>query len=234
MIRKIRLADAKGRDGLVYLSSPSCMAGPGLHGLQGNTVRFERIIKSPMDRNEPALRRQYNDDDSLVRALIDADPEIDMEIAGRIAGPCDRVWVNPEGEPLYAATMLEIVYGPDGVEKEQRPPIDVEANMGEDMPLRWSARFFKPEELIRRFATTRKFQILHSDGLTFDFLLGMARMLEEKNAFVSIGAGPRGRDPLILERNGTPYRAFLEGHVKGDDYLLILHLSNLELKRSTS
>ena len=231
MIRKVRLEDMKGRDGLVWLSSPARWAKPELLTPDGGDVRFERIIKSPMDRSESALRHQYKDDDSLARALINGDPEIDVESAGRAAGYCDRVWVDPEGAPLYAATMMEIVYGLDGTEKERRAPIDVESNVGEDMPLRWTGRFYQPEEIVRRFAITRKFQILHTDGLTFDFLHRMAGMLEKKDALVSIGAGPKGRDPLILERNGTPHRAFLEGRTKGDEYLLILHLSNLELKR---
>ena len=234
MIRKIRLEDAKGLDGLVWLSPPPRTAEPEFRALDGGPVRFERIIKSPMDRNETALRRQHQDDDSLVRALIDGDPEIDMEAAGRIAGPCDRVWVDPESEPLYAATMMEIVYGPDGAEKERRAPVDADANVGEDMPLRWTGRFFQREEIVRRFAITRKLQVLHSDGLTFDFLHRMAEALEKKEALVSIGAGPKGRDPLILECNGTPLRAFLEGRTKGDEYLLILHLSDLELKRPPS
>ena len=234
MIRKVRLEDNKGRDGLVWLSSPPRAAGPELRTPDGKQVRFERIIKSPMERSEATLRRQYKDDDYMSRALIDGDPEIDMESAGRIAGPCDRVWVDPEGEPLYAATMMEVVYGTDGMEKERRTPVDVEANIGEDMPLRWTGRFFRSEVIVRRFAITRKFQFLHTDGLTFDFLHRMAGMLERKDALVSIGAGPKGRDPLIFERNGTPHRAFLEGRTNGKKHMLILHLSNLEIKRPAS
>lgn len=232
MIRKVRLTDDKGRDGLVYLAPPPPRnAEPECRTPDGGAVRFERIIKNPMDRSEKALRRLHANADSLARALIDGDPEIDMESAGRFAGPCDRVWVDPEGAPLYAATMMEVVYGPDGVEKERRAPVDVEANVGENMPLRWTGRFFQREEIIRRFAIARKFQILHTDSLTFDFLHRMADMLREKDALVSIGAGPRGRDPLILERNGTPHRAFLEGRTQGDEYRLVLHLSDMELKR---
>jgi hypothetical protein len=34
-----------------------------------------------------------------------------------------------------------------------------------------------------------------------------------------------------MNRGGRPYNAFLEGRVKGEAYCLILHLSNMELKR---
>jgi len=229
MIRKVRLEDAKGRDGLVWLSSPPSTAKPEFRAPDGGAVHFKRIIKSLMDRSENTLRRQYKDDDSLAHALMDGDPEIDMEVSGRVAGACDRVWVDQEGEPLYAATMQEVVYGPGGIEKERRTPIDTEANVSEEMPLKWTGHFFRREEIIRRFAITRKFQILHADGLTFVFLHRMAAVLEKKDALVSMGAGNKGRDPLVFERNGTPHRAFLEGRTNGEKYLLILHLSNLEL-----
>ncbi|HPQ70589.1 MAG TPA: hypothetical protein PKW95_15800 [bacterium] len=231
MMRKIRLEDLKGRDGLVWISSPTHMAKQEFRTPDGGPVHFERIIKSPIERGEIALRHHYKDDDSLARALTQGDPEIDMEAAGRVTGPCDRVWVDPEGIPLYAATMMEVVYEPDGMEKERRVPVDKEANIGEGMPLRWTGRFYQREEIVRRFAITRKFQVLHSDGLTFDFLHRMAATLEKKKVLVSIGAGAKGRDQLILERNGTPYRAFLEGRTNGEKYILVLHLSNLELKR---
>ena len=39
------------------------------------------------------------------------------------------------------------------------------------------------------------------------------------------------RAPLIFQTNGTPYRAFLEGRVEGERFQLLLHLSNMELKR---
>ena len=234
MMRRVRLMDDKGRDGLVVLTSPPRTHKPDPRTPDGGAVRYERIIKSPIDRCETALRRLHLYDDSLARALIDADPELDMESAGRIAGHCDRVWINPEGEPLYSASILEVVYSPDGLEKERRAPAEVEANVGEDMPLRWTGRFFMREEIVRRFAITRKFQIMHTDGLTFDFLHRMAGLLEGKDALASIGAGPKGRDPLILERSGTPYRGFLEGRTRGDEYRLVLHLSDLELKGPAS
>jgi len=34
-----------------------------------------------------------------------------------------------------------------------------------------------------------------------------------------------------MNRGGKPYNAFLEGRIKDDAYCLILHLSNMELKK---
>ena len=45
-----------------------------------------------------------------------------------------------------------------------------------------------------------------------------------------VGGGKKSNEPLILRRAGLPKRGFLEGRTRGKDYMLILHLSNLELK----
>jgi len=84
-------------------------------------------------------------------------------------------------------------------------------------------------EAARRFAFSRNYQLRHVDGLTYDFLFGMAEELDRAESLVLVGAGPQGKDPVRLERNGLPYRGFLEGRVQGDRYLLVLHLTHLEL-----
>ena len=87
-----------------------------------------------------------------------------------------------------------------------------------------------------RFSTLRRvfsrtIQIAHSDGLTYDYLYGIASELAESGEMVLMGGGPKGKDPLVFQTNGTPYRGFLEGRVDGKRYQLLLHLSNMELKR---
>jgi len=71
---------------------------------------------------------------------------------------------------------------------------------------------------------------MHVNGLTYDFLFGMARELEESESLLLLGAGPKGNQPLVLTRGGQQFRGFLEGRTQGDRYCLILHLSNMELK----
>jgi len=83
---------------------------------------------------------------------------------------------------------------------------------------------------IRRFVFGTKLQIVHVNGLTFDFLFDMAKELAEQNVMMVMGAGPKGKSPLVFRRGSTPYRAFLEGRIHGDTYVLLLHLSNLEMK----
>ena len=88
----------------------------------------------------------------------------------------------------------------------------------------------KKEEACRKFVFSNKVQLMHINGLTYDFLFNMAKELAEKESLMLLGAGAKSNQPLILRRGGTPYRGFLEGRVDGEKYCLILHLSNLELK----
>ena len=46
-----------------------------------------------------------------------------------------------------------------------------------------------------------------------------------------IGAGDKGNLPLVFQANGKPYRGFLEGKTKDKSYQLVLHLSEMELKK---
>lgn len=47
-----------------------------------------------------------------------------------------------------------------------------------------------------------------------------------------VGSGRRGNGPLILERNGPKYRAFLDGRIQGDAMRLVLYLAAFELAMS--
>jgi hypothetical protein len=87
------------------------------------------------------------------------------------------------------------------------------------------------KDVVRRFAFRRTLQIRHVDGLSYDYLFAMAKELDEADEMVMMGGGSKGKAPLIFQTNGTPYRAFLEGRVEGERFQLLLHLSNMELKR---
>jgi hypothetical protein len=77
---------------------------------------------------------------------------------------------------------------------------------------------------------SKKYQLSHVNGLTFDFLYQLSKELDEKKSLMLIGSGEKGVGPLVFQNGGKAYRAFLEGRINDNGYLLILHLSNLELK----
>ena len=104
-------------------------------------------------------------------------------------------------------------------------------NVNADLPVMWTGKKMSKRDAVRRFAFTRTVALAHTDGLSFDFLQGMAKELADSDQMVLIGAGKGGKQPLVLQENGSPYRAFLEGRVDGDKFALLLHLSHMELKR---
>ena len=104
------------------------------------------------------------------------------------------------------------------------------SNINDELPIRFTKMKLKREDAVRKFVFSRTLQLWHSDGLTFEFLFNIAKELDENNEMMLVGSGEKGRDPLIFQNNGLPWRAFLEGRVQDDSYALLMRLSNLELK----
>lgn len=229
-LRKLHLSNADGRDATV-LFAPLKTDKPPRKGLPGGgDVTFRRYLAAGEKGLHSALQAKLGDD--YGQALVDGDPEIDLEKVGREIGSTNVVQLSASGEVLYAAPqVVEVLLGPDGEEKERRAPLDTPANVNDELPIRWTGRQMPRADVVRRFLLSRSMQVQHVDGLSFDYLFAMAKQLHDADAMVLVGAGPKGRDPLVFQVNGSPYRGFLEGRVDGERYLLLLHLSNMELKR---
>ena len=229
-LRKMRLADHRGRDAIVVLVPRQVQRKVIPWDIDGHPIRFTRLVKATERTHWKAIRNRFADKDDIAQALIHGDPEINLEATGRETGPCDRVYVDGEGRPLYSAAMVEVVCDAEGRELERRDVQETPANLQPDIAPPWSGRLIPTTQTARRYAFTRAYQVRHTNGLEFDFLLGLAAYLESKNALALVGSGSEGRGPLILERNGTPLKGFLEGRTHGETYLLILHLASFELK----
>ena len=198
----------------------------------GSPVSFRRYIAAGEKTLHLDLVEKYGENYS--KQLIESDPEIDLETVGRTIEGTTSVLMDKSGNPLYCAPEIyEIIYGVDGSEVERRTPVDIAPNVNEEVPIKWTGRLIPRAELVRKFAIKRSMQIKHADGVTFDFLHAIAKELEEKDSVMLLASGADGKSPLILQTNGTPYRGFLEGRTKGDGFILLLHLSNMELKRPT-
>ena len=232
MLRRIWIADHRGRDTVVVLV-PRQRTTPAtttyVDGV-GTPVRFSRRIKATDRTSHTALHERYRDPEAFAQALINGDPEADLDAVGRETGACDRVFVGSDGKPLYSAEIVEVRYDRDGIEVERKPPIDVPANLVPDTPPAWSGRLLTLQEAARRYAFTRAYQVRHTNALEFDFLHGLATHLGESGSLVLVGSGPRGTGPLIPERNAAPMKGFLSGQVRDDAYRLVLHLAPFELR----
>ncbi len=227
-MRSIHLADATGRD--AYLSfAPVKAPPPPRRAAGGRPVSMRRFVAAGDGNAHEALLARFGSDYS--DQLIGGDPEIDMELTGRPIEQTAVVFLDGDGDVMTAApTIVEVVIGPDGEERERREPQDRPPNISEETPLRFTKVRMKRGDAIRKFAFTRTLQIWHNDGLSYAFLHELAKSLDEADEMVLLGGGESGREPAVLQMNGLPWRAFVEGRVDGPRYQLLLRLSNLELK----
>lgn len=230
LVRTIHFADSSGRDSHVAFVAVQPPSLP-LRVANGKLVSMRRFILVGDSNTHDALVAQHGAD--YGSALIDGDPEVDLELVGRPIAGTSVVYIDGDGEVMrMAPEIVEAVYGPDGAEKERRLPQDKAANIDSGIPLRFTKNRMKRGDAVRRFAFSRTVQLWHTDGLTYDFLHNLAKSLDEADEMVLIGGGESGRDPIVFQMNGLPWRGFLEGRVDGPKYQLLLRLSNLELKKA--
>lgn len=228
-LQRIHIANAGGRDATV-LAVSSSPAPPPVSAKDGVPVSFRRYVAAGEGMLDADLQARF--DGAYDKQLVDGDPEVDMEAVGRLIEATQAVLIGSTGDPLYCAPeVVEVTLSPAGEETERRPPVDAPSNVNDAVPIAWTGRLIPKAEMVRKFVVRRTMQVRHVDGVTFDFLNAMARELAEKESVVLIGAGDGGKAPLIFQLNGSPYRGFLEGRVDGEKYQLLLHLSNMELKR---
>lgn len=228
-MRKINLSNDTKRDAEVAFGSNFRRQAAQYKTATGSSIKNERRLRTTMDTTDNALVEKYGD--TLTDALINGDPEVDMERMGLKLEGLKRVYITPSQKVAYGITINEHVFLPDGTEKEVRPESSTEANIAvAGVPLKWTGKLIPKDKAMRMFVFKKSYQVQHINGLTYDFLYDMAKKLAEANAMMLIGGGAKGNEPLVMSNGGTSYRAFLEGRINGDSYALILRLTNLELK----
>jgi hypothetical protein len=226
---EINLANEKGRDATVNFENVRRAPRVRWVDSDGKQAASVRVLKSTLAQS---LEEIQGDDDlqSVSRKLIDADPEVDIEMVGSTIQGTRKVFLDADRKIMHAVRQEEVLRNPDGTERERRPLRILEQNLCTETPLKWTGKFFKKSQVFNRFVFQRKLQIVHVNGLTFDFLYGMAKELESKDSVMLVAGGAKGNEPLVMRRGATPCRGFLEGRTKGDEYCLLLHLSSMELK----
>ena len=227
---QINIANSAGRDAVVTTESVRSEQKVRWIDNKGRQARSTRIVKTAIDRDIAPLTERYGSVSDVAAALVQGDPEVDMENTGRFLSNTSRVYIDRNRKIVHKVEFWEIVRNPDGSERERRPRKMADPNLAGEVPLRWSGVYIDKDEACRKFVFAGKVQLHHINGLTYDFLYAMAEELEEQNSLLLLGAGAKSNQPLILRRGSTPYRGFLEGRTEGEKYCLVLHFSNMELK----
>ncbi len=228
----INLKDRRNRDALVRAESLGQTSTVRYVDKDGAQPALRSVLKATSEHTVDKLLAASGGDEAKFAAdLVARDGDVDIERIGMFLTDTSRVFVNSNGGIVYHIEQTEIVRNPFGVEKERRPRRQLAANTEGEYPISWTGRLIKKDDAVRRFVFSSKLQIVHVNGLTFDFLYAMAKELADADSLMLLGAGSNGKDPLVFRRGSTPYRGFLEGRIQGDKYVLLLHLSKLEMKR---
>jgi hypothetical protein len=226
----INIRNAKNRDAVVAFEGLAPRRNVRYVDSDNRMVTTRKLLKTDVSHDLGELSKRRKTPEAIAKALIKGDPEIDIEQFGMYLAETSRVYVSKKGI-VHLVEEFEVIKNPDGTVRERRPRRKEPQNINTDIPLKWTGKFIRKREAVNRFVFTNKKQLIHINGLTYDFLFDMAKTLHEKDALMLVRGGENGDRPIVMNRGGRPYNAFLEGRIRGDSYCLILHLSNMELKR---
>ena len=227
-MRKIHISDSNSKNTFVHFL-PIKASSNTFRAYGKEKVFSKRLLISGENSHYEILLSKYKD--KLPQILINEDPELDLELIGRPVDKTNTVFIDKRNEILKVApNWIELIFDKDGNEKERRAPEDRLSNITDELPVRFTKFKLKRKDAVKKFVFNRTLQLWHSDGLTFEFLYDIAKELDENDELMLIGSGEKGKEPLIFQNNGLPWRAFLEGRIQGDSYALLMRLSNLELK----
>ena len=242
MIRYIKLANDKKRDAEITFRSLNPKPSVTMVMENGDKVINKRVVKGTSQTSTQTLLSNYNEKPKegidfqtqlagrLVEDLIASDPESDLELTGKFIDDVSRVYINEDEKPVFRVKKTEKIFSPTAELKEEREPKYNESNISGESFVNWTGKLMPKSKIYNKLVFHKKYQLKHINGLTYDFLFDMAKQLADKDSLMMMGAGASGKEPLVMNDGGKPYRAFLEGRIKGDKYCLILHLTDQELK----
>ena len=230
-LRQIHISNPKERNSLIGFKGFPLVSNTIKTDKDGTPTINKKIIKGISTSSLDGLKEKFDDDlDKIAEGLIASDPEIDIQTIGKFLTNTPRVLVNDSLQVVYKVDKKEKVFNPKGELVEERDVKQLFSNILGDTPLKWSGKLLPKAKAFNKFVFVRSYQLQHDSGLTYDFLYDIAKELSEKDSLMLIGSGAKGIGPVIFQDGGTPFKVFLEGRIKDDQYMLLMHLSNLELK----
>lgn len=231
-MRLISIEDNKGRNALVGIRSCSYRQ-PKKVETEKTVFSYlrQRVIKSTLVTDGKTLLMECNDMHELAEKIRDGDPEIDLQLEGMFPGKMHQIYVDDNNRLTNDIHFEEEIYENDGTLREVRPYEKTENNIqNENLPVRWSGLAVPLNEAMHRYVFTHHYQLFHTNGLTFDFLQSMAKELDDKKIMMFAGSGESGTDPIVFSKGGKKYRGFLSGSAGPNSYILLLHLTEIDLE----
>src|SRR6478736_7095529 len=100
---EINIFNSAGRDAVVKLRSVAIPLRLRWLDQAGRQVSNARVVKSTLSNDLDALLEQHGDLRAVGAALRDTDPEIDLEIAGRLLQETSRVYISQARKVVHRA-----------------------------------------------------------------------------------------------------------------------------------
>ena len=102
-MRRIHVMNDNKRDATVLLESVKPPKPPRV-GLPDKEISFCRFVAATDDGLHAALAKEFGED--YGQALIDGDPDVDMEQVGRFIGSTDTVYLSGDGNVLQVSPKV--------------------------------------------------------------------------------------------------------------------------------
>lgn len=177
------------------------------------------------------LQNMENNED-LTEHLLNGDPEIDIENAGKNLRHTNRLVVNDKLKPVYNYNEFDVLLTPDGELKERIHKQSLRNTLG-SVPVIASDEYISSKDFIQKYVVKQSFFMGHTDGVSYKFLYEYAKKLFEMHKLVRIYAvdsETKKKMPIVIRNGGSLFpAAFIEGKIRGDDYCLTLLLVEREL-----
>ena len=117
-MRAINIENDKKRDAQVVFDvqqeeSKIKMVLPG--GGDKNNVK---VLKSTVDFDDEALIKKYGSTSNVADAIIESDPEVDIEVTGKILNYTTKLYVDKNNDIAYSPNLYQVVYNPAWTEND--------------------------------------------------------------------------------------------------------------------
>ena len=176
-MRAINISNIKARNVQVGFEQKGIKPTVTMQREDGMGYTNARFLKATPATSIEVLYDKFGE--NLADEIINGDPEIDLEMVGMRLGKVKKVFLDNKGKVAHRVLRQQVRYSPEGEEMEVKKFHTTESNVNIDFPLRWTGKFIPKDKAVRTFAFVRKYQLKHINGLTFDFLYDMAKMLDE-------------------------------------------------------
>ena len=157
-LKEIHIANSKNRDANVRFVSLIKENDPKL-AYKGKTIKNSRLLISSDETSEDSLIKKYQS--KLAENILKDDVDVDVEYAGKFIGDIDRILFNSKNEILYSPPKIkEVLFNKEGKEVKKQDPKEIVPNVRDDTPpLKWTGKFFKREDVLKKFVINKSIQL---------------------------------------------------------------------------